>query len=122
MNKVLLTGRLTKEVVVATSNNNHEYSFNTLAVKREFKNSNGKYDSDYINLTFTEPKTTFLKNYVSKGDMVEIEGKWRNKKDKDNHTIDYLQVESLSILVKAQTKVDDEEVEEENLPKDEMPF
>lgn len=121
MNKVLLVGRLTKEVVVMSSTSNKEYSFNTIAVKRDYKNKDGKYDSDYINLTFAEPTTTFLKNYVAKGDLIEIDGKWRNKKDKDNHNVDYVQVESISILVKAQTSVE-EDKEEKQVPSSELPF
>ena len=120
MNKVLLVGRLTKDVVVATTTNNKEYSFNTIAVKRDYKNKDGKYDSDYINLTIQEPITKFLKEYVSKGDMVEIEGKWRNKKDKDNHNVDYVQVETLSIVVKAQTSNDEEQPKD--VPNSQLPF
>lgn len=115
MNKVILVGRLTKEVVVNQATNNKEYSFNTIAVKRDYKNKDGKYDCDYINMTIQEPLTTYLKNYVSKGDLVAVEGKWKNKKDKDNHNVDFLQVENISLLVKAKVS-DDEETPQSSDP------
>ena len=79
MNIVILTGRLVKDVELSTSEkkegkNEVKYVKNTLAVKRDYKNANGEYDSDFINFVVYGPSAEFLAKHATKGTFVELNG------------------------------------------------
>lgn len=74
MNKIILSGRLTKDGEVRTTQNEKEVYTNTIAVKRTHKNSNGEYDSDFFNIVLWNPMD-YIKNNAKKGTRVLIEGK-----------------------------------------------
>ena len=49
INRVVLEGRLTRDVDLKYTQSGTAVASFTLAVQRQFKNANGKYDADYIN-------------------------------------------------------------------------
>ena len=63
MNKVVLLGRLVKDIELRYTESNVAVGNLTLAVKRRIKNTNGEYESDFINCTsflLTSPITLSL--------------------------------------------------------------
>lgn len=86
MNKIILSGRLTADGEVRTTNNNKEVYTGTIAVKRNYKNANNEYESDFFNIVLWQP-LDYIKNNAKKGVRVLVEGKIQNRSynDKDNN-------------------------------------
>ena len=89
MNKVCLTGRITKNIELKYNQNNVAITSFTLAVTRKFKNKNGEYESDFINCIAYKSTAELLNKYVKKGDLLGIEGRiqTRNYEDKDGKRV-----------------------------------
>ena len=89
MNKVCLTGRITKNIELKYNQNNVAITSFNLAVTRKFKNQNGEYESDFINCIAYKSTAELLNKYVKKGDLLGIEGRiqTRNYEDKDGKRV-----------------------------------
>jgi len=87
MNKVWLTGRTTKDIELRYTTSNVAVIQFTLAVNRDFKNSDGNYDSDFINCIAFKSTAELIKKYIEKGDKLGIVGRIqvRDYTDKDNN-------------------------------------
>ena len=96
MNIVIVTGNLTKDLNTKKSANGNTIANGTIAVNRNFKNSEGKYDTDFINFSCFGATAEFLAKFTRKGDRVELVGSWNTRKytDKDNveHKVDEIAV------------------------------
>ena len=75
MNKFIGIGRLTKEIELRETNNGRSVVSNTIAIKNDFKNANGEYDSEFINIQVWGKTAEFLAQYAQKGMLVAIEGR-----------------------------------------------
>ena len=76
MNKVILSGNLTRDPEVKYSNGEKATCacrFN-VAVRRKFKNSEGKYDADFINCVAFGPTGEFIGKFFKTGNGIEIIG------------------------------------------------
>ena len=78
MNKVVLMGRLCNdpELRYAGEKNSPVTNF-TIAVNRDYKNNEGKYDADFIECEFWGRKSEIFCKYMTKGELVGIEGSLR---------------------------------------------
>lgn len=74
MNKVILIGRVTKDTELTTTTNGVNVAKNTIAVNRKFKNADGEYEADFINIVAWRNVANLLNNYVKKGDRVGVAG------------------------------------------------
>jgi single-strand DNA-binding protein len=74
MNKVILIGRLTKDTELTTTTSGVSIAKNTLAVNRKFKNADGNYETDFINIVAWRNLADLLHRYRKKGDRVGIVG------------------------------------------------
>ncbi|MCI6272227.1 MAG: single-stranded DNA-binding protein [Erysipelotrichaceae bacterium] len=72
MNKVILTGKITKEIELKKSENGKEFTQFSIAVKRN------KEEVDFIDITAFESSAVFLNKFAKKGDSVSVEGKLKN--------------------------------------------
>ena len=79
MNKVILMGRLTKDVDLKYSNNDSSMAIArySIAVQRNVKNKEGKYDTDFINCVAFGKVAEFVSKWFHKGSRVLIEGSLR---------------------------------------------
>lgn len=115
MNKVCLTGRITKNIELKYNQNNIAITSFTLAVTRKFKNQNGEYESDFINCIAYKSTAELLNKYVKKGDLLGIEGRMhtRNYEDKDGKRVYVTEVivDSIDFL---QSRKDESKQETEN--------
>lgn len=87
MNKTILCGRITKELELKQTKSGKSYLINTIAVNRDFKNENGEYETDFIDILIFGASAEFFYRNVSKGDKVLLEGRWQVRKyiDKNNN-------------------------------------
>ena len=87
MNKVILIGRITKEIELRYTQSNKAVGNFSLAVNRKFKNQNGEYEADFINCIVFDKLAETIKEYVKKGDLIGVCGRLqvRNYTDKDGN-------------------------------------
>lgn len=74
MNKVTLVGRLTRDVEVRNAGET-AIARTSIAVNRRFRNKEGNYDADFINVSAFGKTAEFLEKYFHKGDMIGIVGR-----------------------------------------------
>ena len=72
MNIVLLIGRLTHDVEIKEFPSGTTSARITLAVRRDFKNSDGLYDTDFIPIKLWEGIAATCSEYCQKGSLVSI--------------------------------------------------
>lgn len=124
MNKVILTGNLCRDIELKMTQGGKEVITNCIAVSRDFKNAQGEYESDFINIVVWGNQAQYLKNYASKGDRVELVGRWSVRKYADsNGTQQYINecvVESIKVF---SNKPKEQEPQFEEIAPDEpLPF
>ena len=106
MNKVMITGRLCQDVELKQSTGGKSVVTNSVAVKRDYKNAQGEYESDFINIVVWGQQAEYLKKYANKGDRVEIVGRWTVRKYQtqqgENRTVNECTVESITALGRQQ--------------------
>jgi len=74
MNITTLTGRAVKDWGLKFTSNGIAVANCTMAVQRKFKNAQGSYDADFINLVAWKKTAELLVEYVKKGDQFGISG------------------------------------------------
>ena len=74
MNKVILVGNLTRDPEGAETANGIQVSRFTVAVSRRFKNSEGNYDTDFINCVAWRSQADYANKYGKKGIKVGVVG------------------------------------------------
>lgn len=91
MNNLCLTGRITKEPELKTTQSGNSYLLFTLAVDRGFKDDNGNYITDFIPCVAWNNQAEFIHKYVQKGNMLEITGTIQSRtyqtQSGDNRTV-----------------------------------
>ncbi len=75
MNKVFLIGRLTKDPELRYTSSNVATATFSLAVDRNFTNQNGEREADFINIVVWRKQAENVKNYLTKGSQVAIDGR-----------------------------------------------
>lgn len=71
MNKVILTGNLTKEPEIKRTAGGKVYLQNTIAVQRKYN----REEADFLNIVAWEQTAQFIKKYFLKGSRIIIEGR-----------------------------------------------
>lgn len=74
MNKVILMGRLTRDVEMRQTPSGASVARFSIAVNRRFKNSEGNYDADFINCVAWRQTGEFISRYFQKGSMISVVG------------------------------------------------
>jgi len=74
MNLVGLTGRAVKDWELRFTPNGKAVANGVIAVQRKFKNQEGKYDADFIDLVAWSKTGELLAQYVKKGDPYSVAG------------------------------------------------
>jgi len=75
MNRVVLVGRLTKDPELRYTGNGTAVASMTLAVKRNFKDANGEYETDFINVVVWRKPAENAANFLKKGSLAGIDGR-----------------------------------------------
>jgi single-strand DNA-binding protein len=84
-------GRITQNLEIRQTTNGTPCLSFTVAVDRNFKNSNGEYDTDFISCVAWRDVCEFIVKWFSKGRMIALEGNLRTRTYEDkNGTKHYL--------------------------------
>lgn len=75
MNKVLLIGRLTRDPELRYTGTNLPVASFTVAVNRNFTGANGEREADFIPVIVWRKQAENVKNYISQGSQVAVEGR-----------------------------------------------
>jgi single-strand DNA-binding protein len=75
MNKAILIGRVAKAIELKQTTSGKSVISFTLAVNKDFKNAEGKYDADFINCVAYGQPAEIISRCVSKGDRFGVVGK-----------------------------------------------
>ena len=109
MNKVMLAGKLAKDVEVSVLESGKEVINITLAVNRSYKNADGIYDVDFIDCVLCDELSNNIKEYCKKGDLIGIRGRLETsiyQKDKVFHRTMDVVVEKLILLSSMKKEAD----------------
>ncbi len=92
LNNVVLVGRLTKNPEMITcKDSNKKRSAITLAVTRNYKNSDGIYETDFIRCILWNAIASNTCEYCHSGDVVGIKGRLESHTyETDNKEIKYI--------------------------------
>lgn len=108
LNQVILVGRLTKDPEVVKTESGKKISTVTLAVQRSFKNSNGIYETDFINCILWEAIASNTSEYCHKGDIVGVKGRLQTRtyetEDKTTHYVLEVVAEKVTFLSNKKTE------------------
>jgi len=113
LNQIVLVGRLTREITVHKSDNGVKVATIPLAIPRSFKNSEGFYDTDFIDCVAFDNIAENTKEYIKKGDIIGIKGRVQSrvveKEDKKVNEIDIIceKITFLSSKPKEEEKTDE---------------
>jgi single-strand DNA-binding protein len=75
MNKAILIGRLTRDPELKYTNSNIPVATFSIAINRPFTNAQGEREADFINIVVWRRQAEAVKNYISKGSLVAVEGR-----------------------------------------------
>ena len=87
LNQTVLVGRLVRDPELYETESGSKVTNITLAVPRSYKNSNGEYDTDYINCVLWKGIAESASEYCHKGDLLGIKGRIQTRTiDLDDET------------------------------------
>lgn len=75
VNQIVLVGRIARTSETRTTENGRKVATLTLAVPRNYKNSNGEYDTDFLDCTLWSSVAESTSEYCNTGDMIGIKGR-----------------------------------------------
>ena len=91
LNQIVLVGRLTRDITVNKSDKGNKVATLSLAIPRSFKNSEGVYDTDFIDCVLFDNIADNTSEYCKKGDIVGIKGRLQSRViEKDKKEKEYV--------------------------------
>ena len=75
LNQAVLVGRIVRDPELRETENGAKVSNLTLAVPRSFKNAEGEYETDFIDVTLWAHVAETTNEYCRKGDLVGVKGR-----------------------------------------------
>lgn len=79
INRVVLVGRLTKDPEFRTTQSGTDVATFTLAVNRNFTNTQGEREADFINIIVFRKQAHNVNNYLSKGKLAGVDGRVQSR-------------------------------------------
>ena len=101
LNQIVLVGRLVKTPELMQTESGKKVSRITLAVPRSYKNSEGEYESDFINCTLWTGIAENTAEYCKKGDLLGVKGRIQTRvyeKDEEKKYISEVVAEKVTFL------------------------
>ena len=117
INQIILVGRLTGDPEVEEYENGKKRTIINIAVQRQFKNIDNKYDTDFFRCVLWNGMASNTKNYCQRGDIVGVKGRVQNRNyvDSENNTryITEIIAEKISFVSHSQKKENNSDEKEE---------
>ena len=101
LNQVMLIGRIIN-IKKQETEESAKYVVVRLSIPRSFKNSEGLYDTDYVNVKIIGTMAEQCAQYIEKGDMIGIKGRLTTTKDDHQEIL----VEKLTFLSSKKSEVE----------------
>lgn len=80
MNQVAFSGRAVSDIEMRFTPAGKGVASGTMAVRRNFKNAQGEYESDFIDFVqWGDKPAEVMSKYIAKGDYFEISGEMRTR-------------------------------------------
>lgn len=79
VNQIVLVGRIARAPEVRETENGKKYASLTLAVPRNYRNSNGEYDTDFLDCTLWTQVAESTSEYCKTGDMIGVKGRVQSR-------------------------------------------
>lgn len=89
INRVVLTGRPTRDPELKKTNSGTSVCSFTLAVDRNFKSKNGEREADFINCIAWKKTAEVMSKYVKRGSVIGVDGRiqTRNYENRDGQRV-----------------------------------
>ncbi|MBS7577410.1 MULTISPECIES: single-stranded DNA-binding protein [unclassified Enterococcus] len=85
INRILLTGRLTKDPEIRRVANGKNVAHCRVAVERRYKNAEGERQADFLDFSIWGKPAETLVSYAGKGSLLAIEGEMRSRNYDDQN-------------------------------------
>ena len=85
LNKIIVMGRLTKDVELRHTQSGAAVASFTLACDRDFKGKNGEKETDWLDVVAWRNTAEFVSKYFTKGRMAVVEGRLQTRTYEDNN-------------------------------------
>ncbi len=126
-NRVILIGRLTRDPELRYTPNGVAVASFTLAVDRNYKNSKGEKETDFIPIVCFKQLAELCANYLSKGKLAAVDGKiqtrnYENKEGKKVYVTEIIADNVQFLSPKDQTPADFNSVTHEGSLDFDIPF
>ena len=111
MNTVLLIGRITHDVEIKQVGEGYNIANITLAVRREFKNSEGEYDVDFIPVSLWEGAAFTCKELCRKGSLISLRARIQVSKREiaEEKTINQIDIIGEKIVLLSNPKIHEQD-------------
>ena len=88
LNRTLLTGRLTRDPEMRTTQSGKSVASFSLAVERDFKGPDGEKETDFFDIIAWGGTADFVCKFFTKGRMMTVDGRLQSRtwKDKDGNS------------------------------------
>ena len=109
LNQVVLVGRLTRDPEVKESEGKKKVSYITVAIPRSFKDANGEYQTDFIDVVLFDLVAENTCEYCKKGSIVGVKGRLQTSVvEKDNDKKRYTEIIAEKVTFLSSGKKDDD--------------
>jgi len=102
LNQTVIVGRLVRDPELKETGKGNKVTNITLAVPRSFKNSDGEYETDFLDCVLWKGIAESTVEYCKKGDMLGIKGRVQNRKydleDGDKKNVTEIIAEKVTFL------------------------
>ena len=110
MNNIMLVGRLARDIDVKKLDSGKDVAKITLAVNRSFKNTEGIYETDFIDCILWDGLAINMNEYCKKGDLVGVRGRLQiSSYEKDDVQYKVLEVVAEKVSFLSSVKKEDQE-------------
>ncbi len=118
MNQFFGVGRLVAQPEVKESENGKKYTNFTIAVQRSYKNADGVYETDFLDVVSFGPMAETTCEYCQKGDMVGVKGRVETSsyenEDGEKRKSTQIIADRITFLSSSKNKETESEIESED--------
>lgn len=124
LNRVVLVGRLTRDVDLKYTQTGIAVASFTLAINRPFKNAQGENEADFINVVVWRNPAENVAQYTKKGSQVGVDGRLQSRTydDKDGKKVYVTEVVADSVQFLESKGSNQSENEQQNNQGQSNPF
>ena len=83
LNRITMTGRMTRDPELRTTQSNISVTSFSIANQRNYKNGNGERDTDFFDVVAWRATAEFVTKYFVKGSLVTVDGRLETRKFTD---------------------------------------